>query len=260
MRHILFIRKISTENPAWGEDKIALELKLKFGIEYSTSTIRRYMVDSPRPGQKWKTFLKNHASQIYAMDFKVVPMADLSTRYVLVIIELASRRVVHYGVTDYPNMPWLKQQFRNLCFETTPRFLIHDNDKIYGQLNRLGKSERGDGRRFRCTLDAWLFENFEIQGLPIPYGAPRANSFCERFIGTLKRECLDHFIFLSERHLRESVAEFVRYYNEGRPHQGIEGIPAELDSPREPPDAEALVGIVGEPILNGLHHDYRMAA
>jgi hypothetical protein len=100
-----------------------------------------------------------------------------------------------------------------------------------------------------------------VRGVPIPYGAPNANAHCERLIGTLKRECLHHFIFRSESHLRRTAIEFVNFYNHARPHQGIEAIPAELDAPRAPPgvrnDDARLVGV---PILGGLHHDYKLAA
>ena len=129
---------------------------------------------------------------------------------------------------------------------------LHDNDGIFGQY----RARPG----FRCALDEWLSRVLGVRGLPIPYGAPNANAFLERFAGTLRRECLDHFLFLSEEHLRCVVAEFVRYYNEARPHQGIQAIPA--PSPSEGlavPDGPH-VHLVARPVLGGLHHDYRLAA
>ena len=104
-----------------------------------------------------------------------------------------------------------------------------------------------------------------IKGVPIPYGAPNANSYCERVIDTFRRECRDHFIFLSEHHLRKTVLRFQEYYNTARPHQGIGGIPAELEEPRGPLDADDAGELFGTPVhldraLGGLHHDYRLAA
>ena len=99
-----------------------------------------------------------------------------------------------------------------------------------------------------------------IRGVPIPYGAPNANAHCERVIGTLKLECLNHFIFHSESHLRRTAIDFVSYYNQARPHQGISGIPAEFDAPQKLPRGDANARLIGVPVLGGLHHDYRLAA
>ena len=103
-----------------------------------------------------------------------------------------------------------------------------------------------------------------VRGVPIPYGAPNANAICERFMGTLKREALDPYVFLSEKHLRAVVREYVAYYNEARPHQGIESIPAGLPEGLPPavgpPDANSDGRLVARPILHGLQHDYRRAA
>jgi transposase InsO family protein len=185
------------------------------------------------------------------MDFTTVVMWDYSVCYVLVVLEHRTRRVVSMSVTRNPTLSWLKQQIRDACPWGDVRFLIHDNDGIYGQY--------GKGGGPRCALDAWLAEVMWIRGIPIPYGAPNANALCERVIGTLRREVLNHFIFQSESHLRRTLSEYRRYYNEARPHQGIGAIPAELDAPR---DVRGQIGgrLVGEPVLCGLHHDYRLAA
>jgi putative transposase len=234
--HIAFIRRISRENPDWGEDKVALELKLKLGVNHSASTIRRYMVeDGPLRGSTWRTFLGNHAGEILAMDFTTVVMWDDSVCYVLVVLEHRTRRVVATSVTRHPTLSWLKQQIRDACPWDDVRFLIHDNDGIYGQY--------GKGRGPRCALDAWLGEVMGIRGIPIPYGAPNANSLCERVIGTLRREVLNHFIFQSEGHLCRTLSEYRRYYNEARPHQGIGAIPAELDAPRDVSGAQLVAGL-----------------
>ena len=260
-RHIAFIRRISGDHPEWGEDRIALELKLKLGIEHSASTVRRYMVDGPRPSNSsWRAFLRRHASQIWALDLTTQVMWNFEVRVVLVVIALDTRRVVHHAVTAHPTLAWVKQQLRDaMPFEEIPRFLIHDNDGIFGQYWRGARST--GRRRFRSALDAWLDGVMGVQGIPIPYGAPNANAHVERFMGTLRRECLDHFLFVSEPHLRRTVTEFISYYNEARPHQGIEGIPARPCplALGPPPDLDAA-RLVARPILGGVHHDYRLAA
>jgi putative transposase len=243
-RHIAFIKRISAENPAWGEDRIALEMKLKLGIEHAASTIRRYMVDSgPVPRSTWRSFLTNHAPDIYAFDLTTQVMWDFSVCYILVIQELRTRRIVHVNITRKPSLNWVKQQIRDAFpWDEGPTFLLHDNDGIFGQF--------GMARPYRCALDAWLDRVMGVCGIPIPYGAPNANAHCERLIGTLKRECLYRFIFHSESHLRRTVHEFRVFYNDARPHQGIQAIPSELDAPRAPPgvcsDDARLVGV---PIL-----------
>jgi hypothetical protein len=122
-------------------------------------------------------------------------------------------------------------------FGTIPRFLIHDNDGIFGQLGRcIFPRPRTPGRSYRCTLDGWLDGVLGIQGLPIPYGAPNANPHIERFWRTLREECLRRFVFLSEGHLRRTVRSYVSYYNGGRVHQGIEGIPEPEPGALAPPD------------------------
>ena len=210
----------------------------------------------------WRTFLAGHAAESWTMDLTTQPLWNYSVRYVLVLMELRSRRVVHVAVTASPTLAWVKQQVREATpFGSAPRFLVHDNDGIFGQFGKrgLGKS----GRSYRSALDMWLGEVLHIKGIPIPYGAPNAQAHIERFMGSLKRECLNHFIFLSEDHLRRTVSAYVAYYNGGRPHQGNEGIPeCGPDLPRAPSSTsgESLIELVAHPVLGGLHHDYRLAA
>ncbi len=210
----------------------------------------------------WRTFLAGHAAELWSMDLTTQPLWNYSMRYVLVLMELRSRRVVHVAVTASPTLAWVKQQIREATpFGSVPRFLVHDNDGIFGQFGarRPGKS----GRSYRCALDLWLGEVLYIQGIPIPYGAPNAQAHIERFMGSLKRECLNYFIFFSEDHLRRTVAAYVAYYCEGRPHQGIQGIPQYGPGlPRAPSSSsgESPIKLVARPVLGGLHHDYRLAA
>jgi len=262
-RHIEFIRRISSDNPTWGEDRIALEMKLKLGVDHSTSTIRRYMVDGgPPTGSTWKRFLASHAKEIFAIDFVTQPLWDFSVHYVLVVLALDTRRVVHCAATTSPTLAWVKQQLREAtAWGKTPRFLLHDNDGIYGQY-RCRTTEPTARRTYRSALDQWLKETLGVAGIPIPYGAPNAAAHVERFVGSLRRECLVHFVFLSERHLRRTVAEYVTWHNGARAHQGINDIPdvtAGRLPPRRPPPVDAS-RLVGHPVLGGLAHDYELAA
>ena len=245
---IALIKAMASENRLWGAPRIRDELK-KLGIKVSKRTVQKYMRQARKGlppasrGQTWATFLTNHADGIWACDF--VQTYDLFFRAVFAyfIIELGSRRIVQYGVTRAPNDFWVAQQVREATpYEEKPRFLIRDNDGKYGQcFNRVTKDR-------------------EIAVLRTPVRAPKANAICERFIGSVRRECLDHMLILNERHLHRIVGEYVDYFNHARPHQGIG---QRIPDPRE--DDKSRVGesgdrIVGHPVLGGLHHDYRRVA
>jgi len=158
--------------------------------------------------------------------------------FVFVIIELGRRPIVHFGVTHHPTDRWLAQQLPEATpFGADPRFLIRDND-----------------RKFGASFSPVAF-GAGIDVLRTPYRAPNANATCERFLGSLQRECLDHFIILSERHLYRIVKEYTRYFNYARPHQGIDQqIPCHTPCP----DMSAADGqVVSFPVLSGLHNDYQ---
>ena len=261
-KHIYYIRRISSDHPEYGKAKIALELEIKFGIKHSPTTVGRYMVKTqgkPRGTQSWRTFLNNQADAIWSSDFFVQYTVGFTALYVFVIIELESRRVVHINVTEHPTLEWVKQQIRDATFDEQPKFLIHDNDGKYGQLGRPATIEK-HGKRMSCrsAFDLWLFETMNIRGIPIPYGAPNAQAHVERLIGTLRRECLDRMLIWSERHLRTVLGETVNWYNRVRVHQGIHGIPR--PDPKSGPALPTGGRLVSVPVLNGLHHDYRLAA
>ena len=137
--HINLIRRISFDHPEWGEDRIALELKAKLGVEHDPSTIRRYMVTWKEDGRPvsstWRTFLASHARELWTMDLTTQPMWNHSVRYVLVLMEMRSRRVVHVAVTASPTLTWLKQRIREATpFGSTPRFLVHDSCAVSGNV------------------------------------------------------------------------------------------------------------------------------
>jgi len=257
--HIDFIRRISADNPSWGEDKIFEELDLKLGIKHSTSTIRKYMVKRPSPGaqQTWRTFIKNHGREIFACDFMTQHTALFTVIYVFVVMELNTRRIVHVNVTTHPSLPWVKGQIRDLsAFDRSPRFLLHDNDGIFGQFGHPKKGSKG--KHYRCHLDLWLDEVLEIKGLPTPYRAPNANAHLERFHRTLREDALNQFIFLCEDHVRRVAREFVAFYNGARPSQATHAIPEPYSELQKPPPKNG--NLIALPVLGGIQHDYRLAA
>jgi transposase InsO family protein len=228
------IRQMAKENRLWGAERIRGEL-LKLGIRVSKRTIQKYMPKVRRnSSQTWATFLLNHASEIWACDFFQTFDIFFHTVFVFVIIELGSRRVVHFGVTRSPTDQWTAQQLREAtAYGEGPRFLIRDNDAKFGP--SFARVARGTG----------------IEVLKTPYRAPRANAICEWFLGSLRRECLDHLLILNERHLYRGVGEYKEYFNHARPHQGVEQrIPCQ---PEAPPVSGKLSS---RPVLRGLHHDY----
>ncbi len=170
-------------------------------------------------------------------------------------MEVATRRIALINTTKSPSLEWVKGQIREVkAFGMGPRVLVHDNDGIFG----LFGMKRPD-RPYRCHFDQWLCEVVSIRGVPTPYRAPNANAHVERFNLTLRREALDHFIFLREGHVRRVCLEFVEFYNRARPSQAAGRIPdpyPELAAP----STKAAARVVAFPVLGGLQRDYRIAA
>ena len=207
------IRRLAVENPTWGQKRIADELLLKLQIQLSPRTVAKYIKQLPRPrgarDQRWSTFLKNHAKAIVACDFFIVVTATFRVLYVFVALEIGSRRLVHLNATEHPTAEWTLQQLREaLPADQEYRFLLHDRHKT-----------------FSAGLDEEI-ERWGIEVLKSPPQAPTTNAFCERLIGTIRRECLDYVIPLSESHLKRTLREWSNHYNSGRPHQSLgPGIP-----------------------------------
>ena len=244
------IREMATENSTWGEERIANELKLKLGIRVSPRTVGRYLRDgpvrAPDSTQRWLTFVHNHAKVIVACDFFVVVTATFRTLYVFVIMELGTRRILHHNVTAHPTAEWTLQQFREaLPGDHGYRFVIHDRDSIFS--TRLDQAVKDLGVRVLRT----------------PVRAPMANSVCERFGGTLRRECLDYLIPINERHLKMTIKEWGLHYNRGRPYSSLgPGVP-EPNQDRVPASDHrhklpAGYRVVKTSVLGGLHHEYRL--
>jgi transposase InsO family protein len=241
---VALIREMAAANRLWGTERIRGEL-LKLGIRVARSTIQKYRREA-RPtrhtGQDWATFLRNHADDVWARDF--LPVTDLLFRplYAYFLIALGSRRVVHVGVTRHPTDAWVAQQLREATpFGTAPRFLIRDRDSKYGHAFARVAGASG------------------ISVLRTAYRPPRQNAVCERFLGSVRRECLDHLLVLGEGHLRRALREYVAYFNNDRPHQGLaQRIPAAPEAGRT--HLATGSGVRATPILGGLHHGYARAA
>jgi transposase InsO family protein len=241
---IALIKEMAAANPMWGAERIRGEL-LKLDIRVAKTTIQHYMRQARPPrrtGQSWATFLHNHAHDIWAADF--LPVTDLPFRplYAFFIVELTSRRVVHVGVTRHPSDAWVAQRLREATpTGHKPRHLICDHDSKYGPAFAHVAAVSG------------------IDLVRIAYRAPRMNAICERFLGSVRRECLDHLLILGERHLERVLREYVTYFNEERPHQGIkQHVPAVIRRPQ--PLADVSGEVKARPILGGLHHAYHRAA
>ena len=189
--------------------------------------------------------MRNHSRETLACDFFVVVTATFRVVYVFLVLDIGTRRILHWNVTEHPTAEWTVQQFRSVLTGEEPyRFIVHDRDAVFSP----------------AVDDALRSMNLRV--LKTPVRVPQANAFCERLIGTARRECLDHVIPLHERQLRTILAEWVPHYNRGRPHASLgPGIP-------EPPTVTVAraVGhyisqrhrVVAKPVLAGLHHEYRL--
>ncbi len=230
---IALIREMAKENRLWGAERIRGEL-VKLGMRVCKRTIQKYMrnVRTPHPkGQKWATFLHTHAAQIWACDF--IQVTDLFFRplFAFFLIELKSRKVIHVGVTRSPTDPWVAQHLREATpYGQAPKYLICDNDSKFGS----------------CFVRVAMTSGIEI--LMTPYHAPRASAICERFLRSVRQECLDHLLILHERQLQRVLNAYVAYFNQARPHQGIQQqIPESSGSSRSTPQEGTRV--VAVPIL-----------
>lgn len=203
----------------------------------------------PQGDQRWSTFLKNHAKAILACDFFVAVTATFRLLYVFVVIVHGSRRLVRVDVTVHPSAEWTLQQLREVIgYADSYRNLIHDRD---------------------CIFTKHLDESIKTLGLSVlksPPRCPKANSICERVIGTIRRECLDWLIPMSEAHLRAILKSWVEHYNCGRPHSSLgPGVPDPPDMLVKARKAEARhrlgegVTVLSKAVLGGLHHEYLLA-
>ena len=227
------IRQMSIENPLWGAPRIHGEL-LKLGFEIAQSSVAKYMVKRHGPpSQGWRTFLRNHAPDIAAMDLFVVPTIGFDLLYGFVIVRVDRRDLVWISVTSHPTAEWIARQITEAFpWNEAPRYLIRDRDRIYGAVVT---------HRLRAM---------GIRDKPTALASPWQNGFAERLIGSIRRECVDHIVVLGETHLRRILRTYARYYNDIRTHWSLN-----KDAPVSRP-VQRTGNIKSHALLGGLHHHY----
>jgi putative transposase len=234
----VLIRSMAAANPRWGAPRIHGEL-LKLGVDVCQATVAKYIVRRRRPpSQTWRTFLANHVGQIVAADFFVVPTATGRLLFVLVMLAHERRRLVHVAVTEHPTAAWTSQQLRDAFpWDQAPRYVLRDCDHAF---------------------DGWA-DTAKAMGIEEVLTAPRSpwqNAFVERFIGSARRECLDHVIVFSAPGLQRLLKLYCAYYEQSRPHLSLN-----KDAPIPRPIAAPGDGrVVAIPQVGGLHHRYERQA
>jgi len=233
------IRKMAHANPTWGSPRIHGEL-LKLGIEISERTVARWMPRKKKPpSQIWRSFLDNHVKDLVSMDFFVVPTATFRVLFVLVVLAHDRRRVVHFNVTEHPTARWTGEQIIQAFPDgSEPQYLLRDRDRIYGE-------------EFKERILAIGVK--EILTAP---QSPWQNPLCERLIGSIRRDCLNHVVILGESHLRKILRRYFHYYHTYRTHLSLQ---------KDPPEPRPIHGVnLGEiieiPEVGGLHHHYERQA
>jgi putative transposase len=233
------IRTMWQANPTWGAPRIVGELR-KLGIEVAKSTVEKYRVRPRTPSSAtWKTFLKTHVRDLVSLDFFVVPTVTHRVLFVLLILAHERRRIVHFSITEHPTAQWTAQQVVDAFpWDEAPRYLLRDRDRVYGAA-------------FQQRV-----QHMDIEGVLTAPRSPWQNPYVERLIGSIRRECLDHVIVLSEHHLRRILTGYFAYYHTWRTHLALE-----MDSPErrpvQPPERGRVLVV---PEVGGLHHHYERQA
>jgi transposase InsO family protein len=224
---------MANANPLWRAPRIHGELKM-LGIVVSERTVSRVLRSAPRPpSQTWRTVLRNQLNEIVSTDFFTVPTVRLKVLFVFVVLEHRRREVLHFNVTDHPTSSWVAQQMMEAFGDrVAPRYLIRDRDGVYGSEVR---------RRL---------ESLGIREVLAAPQSPWQNGYAERLIGSIRRECLNHFVILNARHLKRTLAAYLLYYHRSRTHLGL-GKQCPIE--RKVVDDGVIVAI---PELGGLHHRY----
>jgi len=233
------VDEMAAANPLWGAPRIHGELS-KLGIEVSERTVSRLLRRRRRPpSQTWRTFLANHVAALVSMDFFTVPTLTGRVLFVFVLLAHHRRRVVHLAITDHPTAAWTAQQIiEAFPDETAPRWLLRDRDAIYSDVFRHRVAGMGITEVVAAPFSPWQ------------------NPFAERLIGSLRRECLDHLIVLSQTHLRRLLARYLAYYHLARTHLSLE---KDAPTPRRV-HAPTEGRVVAFAEVGGLHHRYERRA
>jgi len=235
IRHL--IERMAKANPLWRAPRIHGELKM-LGIEISERTVSRILRKLPRPpSQTWKTFLHNHLGQMVSIDFFTVPTIAMKVLFVFIVLEHRRRQVLYFNVTEHPTAAWTSQQIVEAFGEhETPRYLLRDRDGVYGNDVRL------------------RIASLHIEEVLTAPQSPWQNPYAERLIGSIRRDCLNHFVILNARHLRRTLGSYFDYYHGSRTHLGLD---KQCPFPRP---VSSIGKIVEIPQLDGLHHRYERIA
>jgi transposase InsO family protein len=238
VRELIF--RMMAENPTWGAPRIHGEL-LMLGFDVCERSVSRWMKRvprEPRPAQRWRAFLANHREAIAAMDFFTVPTITFGVLYCFFVIRHERRRILHFNITKHPTSSWIMQQLREAFpFGAAPRFLIHDRDAKYG------------------TEVPAAIRSLNINAVRTSFESPWQNGVAERWVGSCRRELLDHVIALNERHLKRLLSEYVSYHHEDRTHLGLgKGTPGCRTR------CVTSGRVLSHDRLGGLHHRYDRAA
>jgi len=249
------IVRLARENTSWGYVRIVGELR-KLGIDVSATLVRSVLAEAGLPPapqrdrRSWRAFLRQHGDSMLACDFLTVGTVWLRRLYVLVFLSIGNRRLEYFACTSHPDTAWMLQQARNLLMDLDDRgrqvrFLLHDRDS-----------------KFSAAFDA-LFASEGIRIVRTPVRAPNANAHVERWIGSVRCECLDRLLILGRRHLERVLGVYVRHYNEGRPHRALDlqspDPIATLAAARGDPPVP-LTAVHRHDLLGGLIHEYQLAA
>jgi hypothetical protein len=246
------ILRLARENSSWGYLRIAGELR-KLGIAVSATSVRNILANAGLPpapqrdSQSWRSFLRAHGESILACDFFTVDTVRLRRLYVLAFISIGGRRIEYFACTSKPDTTWMLQQARNLLMGLDDRgrqvrFLIHDRDA-----------------KFPRAFDA-LLATEKIKIIRTPMQAPNANAHMERWVGSVRRECLDRLLILGRRQLEHVLRVYVRHYNCGRPHRALDLRPPDSSPPIRADSSLHALQVNRRDLLGGLIHEYELAA
>ena len=231
------IQQMAIANPLWRAQRIHGELKM-LGITISERTVSRILQSGPRPpSQRWKTFLHNHLGQLVSIDFFTVPTVTMKVLFVFIVLEHRRREVLHFNVTEHLTATWTSQQIvEAFADRDAPRYLVRDRDGVYGNEVRL------------------RIASLHIEEVLSAPRSPWQNPYAERLIGSIRRDCLNHFVILNARHLKRTLASYFAYYHGSRTHLGLD---KQCPFPRP---VLSMGRIVEIPQLAGLHHRYERVA
>jgi transposase InsO family protein len=232
------IEDMAKTNPLWDAPRIHGELlKLGFNVsERTVSNIIRRLRPTKPPSQTWRTFLRNHMHNSFAIDFFTVPTATFNIIYVFVVLWHENRKVVHFNVTMHPTAAWTAQQVVEACpWNTAPKYLLRDRDAIYGHVFRNRVKHMGINEVISAPRSPWQ------------------NPYAERIVGSIRRDCLNHLIVFSEEHLKRILTQYFEYYHRDRTHLGLsKNTPLNRPTQNKPKNGE----VIAFPRVGGLHHRY----